>query len=538
MHSIRTKIGVLIATTIILVTAIITLLAVYEIKGVVDYSSKEILMLSCENGQKNLDTYYKSVSQSVEMIASYAETDLLGLSPDGFEGHVARVDSVFMKMADNTDGVMTYYYRIDPEFSDTVKGFWYVNLDGKGFKEHEVTDITLYDTNDQSKLVWFTVPKATGSPVWLPPYSTDNLDHYVISYNVPIHKDGRFVGVIGIEIDYKTIVDTISDIKVYKNGYAYISDEDGNIICHPLINLSKLIGKTDEKVPYDMKNANNYINYNYKGVEKQAVWLPLSSGMRINVAVPTSEINANWRDLIIRGIIVSLLLLVASILLTMRLAQHITKPLKKLTEAAEKVNKGDYDIELNYEGNDEVGILSKTFTTLINHIKNYVGELSNMAYKDALTSAYNNGAFEKRTAEIDDKINSGDGDTDFAVCMFDCNDLKSVNDQFGHKKGDLYIKNTFEIISDVFKNSSVFRVGGDEFAVILTGDNYENREALTQLFKAKLEESKSSNISRWEQISVAIGMAEYNPKTDSCVDDVIRRADKNMYFDKRENKRR
>lgn len=287
-----------------------------------------------------------------------------------------------------------------------------------------------------------------------------------------------------------------------------------------------------------MKNANNYINYNYKGVEKQAVWLPLSSGMRINVAVPTSEINANWRDLIIRGIIVSLLLLVASILLTMRLAQHITKPLKKLTEAAEKVNKGDYDIELNYEGNDEVGILSKTFTTLINHIKNYVGELSNMAYKDALTSAYNNGAFEKRTAEIDDKINSGDGDTDFAVCMFDCNDLKSVNDQFGHKKGDLYIKNTFEIISDVFKNSSVFRVGGDEFAVILTGDNYENREALTQLFKAKLEESKSSNISRWEQISVAIGMAEYNPKTDSCVDDVIRRADKNMYFDKRENKRR
>ena len=536
MHSIRTKIVLLTTAAIILVTTIITLLAVYEIKGVVDYSSKQILMLSCENGQKNLDTYYMSVSQSVEMISSYAETDLVGLNSEDLEGHIARVDSVFRKMADNTNGVMTYYYRIDPEFSDKVKGFWYVNLDGKGFKEHKVTDITLYDTSNQTELIWFTVPKATGNPVWLPPYATENLDHYVISYNVPIHQDGRFVGVIGIEIDYKTIVDTVSDISVYKNGYAYISDDEGNIICHPLINLSKLIGKSDEKVPYDMKNGNNYISYNYKGVEKQAVWLPLSSGMRLNVAVPTSEINANWRDLIIRGIIVSLFLLMASILLTMRLAQHITMPLQKLTEAAARVDDGDYDIVLEYEGDDEVGILSKTFTNLINHIKSYIGELSDMAYKDALTSVYNNGAFEKQITEVWEKASSMDNEAGFAVCMFDCNDLKAVNDEYGHKKGDLYIKNTVALISDVFKNSSVFRVGGDEFAVILTGDDYKNRKKLTELFKETLKDRRTSKFGRWEQISVALGIAEYNPETDKSVDDVVRRADYLMYQDKKVQK--
>lgn len=61
------------------------------------------------------------------------------------------------------------------------------NLDSYfGSVEHQVTDITLYDTEDTSQLVWYTVPKATGEAVWLPPYITDNLDVRVLSYNVPI----------------------------------------------------------------------------------------------------------------------------------------------------------------------------------------------------------------------------------------------------------------------------------------------------------------------------------------------------------------
>ena len=99
------------------------------------------------------------------------------------DAHVERVRKYFDEVAHKTNGVTTYYYRIDPVVSDTVKGFWYTNIDGKGFTEHEVTEITLYDTKDTSKLVWFTVPKYQGESIWLPPYITDNLDKRVISYN-------------------------------------------------------------------------------------------------------------------------------------------------------------------------------------------------------------------------------------------------------------------------------------------------------------------------------------------------------------------
>ena len=140
-----------------------------------------------------------------------------------------RVNDIFQKLAYNTNGVLTYYYRIDPEVSKNVKGFWYVNTDDNGFQEHEVTDISDYDTNDTSSLVWFTVPKATGEGVWLPPYITENLDARVISYNVPVYYDGQFIGVIGIEIDYSTMAEVVNHITLYDNGYAFHSSCEGKL---------------------------------------------------------------------------------------------------------------------------------------------------------------------------------------------------------------------------------------------------------------------------------------------------------------------
>ena len=151
-----------------------------------------------------------------------------------------RVNDIFQKLAYNTNGVLTYYYRIDPEVSKNVKGFWYVNTDDNGFQEHEVTDITEYDTNDTSSLVWFTVPKATGEGVWLPPYITENLDARVISYNVPVYHNGQFIGVIGIEIDYSTMAEVVNHITLYDNGYAFLNDDEGNIIYHPQMDVTTM----------------------------------------------------------------------------------------------------------------------------------------------------------------------------------------------------------------------------------------------------------------------------------------------------------
>ena len=186
MHSIRTKITAMTVGMIVIAMVIAAVLGVTAIRNIGNRDADQLLLSMCETGQKELDYYFRNVEQSVETVTAYVESDLDGLQDAQLQAHLDRVGGFFEKLAYNTNGVLTYYYRLDPEISQAVKGFWYVNLDGKGFQAHEVTDISHYDPDDTSSLVWFTVPKATGKGVWLPPYITDNLDARVISYNAPV----------------------------------------------------------------------------------------------------------------------------------------------------------------------------------------------------------------------------------------------------------------------------------------------------------------------------------------------------------------
>ena len=289
------------------------LLGTLAIRSMAEDNAERTLHLLCETGQKNLDAYFDSIEQSVGMVASFADSDLKNLEEEELRAHVDRTRDIFAKAANRTNGVLTYYYRIDPAVSDTVKGFWYTNLDGEGFTEHEVTDITLYDTEDTSSLVWFTVPKATGRALWLPPSVTDNLDVLVLSYNVPIYLHDTFVGVIGIEIDYSTMADQVDHIRLYTNGYAFINDAEGIIIYHPRMTRQELEEENKRETPSGMLDESALIHYTFNGVAKQAVWLPLSNGMRLNVTVPLSEINEDWYKWIREILIILAVLLVRNI---------------------------------------------------------------------------------------------------------------------------------------------------------------------------------------------------------------------------------
>ena len=536
MHSIRTKITILTVCALVVALTVATLLAVISIKRVGTDTSDQILHLLCETGQKNLNVYFDSVEQSVNTINEYAKEDLEKTPLDELGAHIERVEKFFEKTAVNTVGVLTYYYRIDPDISAKEKGFWYVNTDGNAFVSHDVTDITQYDTDDQSSLVWFTVPKATGGSIWLSPYITENLNAYVLSYNVPVYKNGTFIGVIGIEIDYNTLVQPVNSITLYKNGYAFINDKDGNIIYHPHLNVANYTGENKPVVPSGLLSESQYIRYEYEGVEKMAVWLPLHNGMRLNVTVPISEINGDWIKLINRLVGVSALMLIVTILIAARYSSHITTPLRKLTEAAEQVNIGNYDFKLDYKENDEVGILTRKFAELSSHLKTYITNLNNLAYFDALTSVQNKGAFDLYTKELQTRIESSENKPEFAVGVFDCDDLKKINDCYGHDKGNIYLKNASLLICQVFSRSPVFRTGGDEFAVVLQNDDYNTRSELAALFNKKSADHNALIAEPWRQVNVTMGLTAYDPHTDNSIDDVIRRADLIMYQNKREHK--
>lgn len=150
---------------------------------------------------------------------------------------------------------------------------------------------------------------------------------------------------------------------------------------------------------------------------------------------------------------------------------------------------------------------------------------------DSLTHVKNRMAYETRARELFAEIKTGKKPL-FAIAMFDVNNLKKVNDALGHNAGDAYIINSCRLICNTFKHSSVFRIGGDEFCAILQNDDYRNWRELILAANKHMENLKKADIPETERISFACGVAEYDSKIDSCVQDVFKRADTIMYENK------
>ena len=123
MRSLRSKITLLTACVTVIAVLVVTVLSVFVIRTPENEKSDQLLLLLCETGERNLDYYFNSVEKSVKKIASYTEKDLDGLEEEKLEKHTSRIRSYFDQIANKTNGVYTYYYRIDPEVSETVKGY-------------------------------------------------------------------------------------------------------------------------------------------------------------------------------------------------------------------------------------------------------------------------------------------------------------------------------------------------------------------------------------------------------------------------------
>ncbi len=152
-----------------------------------------------------------------------------------------------------------------------------------------------------------------------------------------------------------------------------------------------------------------------------------------------------------------------------------------------------------------------------------------MARRDELTGIKNKNAFIEHCETMDEKIGSQAEDHHFGIVMCDLNDLKLLNDTRGHAFGDEAIQRTSRMICDVYKHSPVFRVGGDEFVVVLTGDDYQRRNDLLEKLRA---ESMANKRLRSGPV-VASGMAVFEPDHDKNTADVLKRADDLMYENKK-----
>lgn len=153
-----------------------------------------------------------------------------------------------------------------------------------------------------------------------------------------------------------------------------------------------------------------------------------------------------------------------------------------------------------------------------------VDVLTNLAYVDILTELPNRRSFTEQLLDDEEKKEIGT-----IFIMYDVNNLKKINDIYGHQAGDEIIKKTADIINKTFASyGKTYRIGGDEFFTYIPFNKDVDIQKLIIEFKERLkDENKSSSY----ELDISIGYAlRIDKKT--TVSELLKEADKNMYLDK------
>ena len=149
--------------------------------------------------------------------------------------------------------------------------------------------------------------------------------------------------------------------------------------------------------------------------------------------------------------------------------------------------------------------------------------IETIANTDAMTGVKSKRAYLALEEELNTAIRQHKAEA-FSVVVCDVNGLKYINDNYGHKAGDDYIRRACSMICEMFDHSPVFRTGGDEFVVVLRGRDYQNRTSIME----DLQNASARNAGTDHPV-VASGISDYHRESDENFHAVFERADKLMY---------
>ena len=164
-------------------------------------------------------------------------------------------------------------------------------------------------------------------------------------------------------------------------------------------------------------------------------------------------------------------------------------------------------------------------------LRKHISRIHKQAYLDSLTGVGNRAAYDAKIESLEKDIT--EKKASFAVAVLDMNGLKVINDNYGHERGDLALIDAAEVLKAVFGKENLFRIGGDEFFVIVRNASEEDMERHFAELDQKLAETNQKEKSYVQELSLSKGSAVYRPQEDADFKEVFKRADLVMYEDKR-----
>lgn len=353
---------------------------------------------------------------------------------------------------------------------------------------------------------------------------TGSLGHQVIAVATPIVEDNKVSGVVvGILRLYENKLSSLFGNKSFgRNGFIQISDGYGTVVYHP--NKTR-IGKQAENLGILQETSGSMVSKRNSGNEYYIGYQKINKlNWLVSVHTPTSAITEFRSMMLYQLLTITIITVLLVILIGTYTVRRYTNPLDKVIKAFSSIKDGKYKKIPLYRYPTEFDEMIQVYNDTIHKLEEVHLTLEGAADIDGLTGAYNRRAFDKVLERLHSEIQTNSLSS-LGMMLLDLDHFKQLNDTQGHLTGDDVLKDFTSVAISIVETRSVFRFGGDEFAIVLRNISQENMMAFAEEIRLQCEK-------KLRGCTVSIGIASY-PINSSSIDELLLLADKALYISKK-----
>ncbi|RJS60512.1 methyl-accepting chemotaxis protein [Bacillus sp. PK3_68] len=336
--------------------------------GTLSYgTAKEAVKQEMLNGfSENIDLLNSSIDQTIQSKIHDADVFSQSTSSSFYKGESS--PALRQKLAQ--------YSKLHPE----VFSIYVATNTGLFIEEPVITDTSSYDPRTRD---WYKESMAKkGKTIISKPYPDVTTGDMVVTISQST-KDGS--GVIGIDINLNYIQGLIKQVKIGKEGYAFLLDKDQTAIAHPSIKAGEQVKKNFYQTMYN--GAKGTFDYRDGDSEETMSFVTNKlTGWKIGGTIKQAEFTAAAAPIFQKTLLVILIATIIGAAIVFLIIKSIIKPLRRLKEQAITVSKGDLTEPVSVQSDDEIGQLAGAFNIMQENIRQLVQKIESNAEQVAASS--------------------------------------------------------------------------------------------------------------------------------------------------------
>ena len=349
--SLKFKIVVSMIGLSILTTSLTNVVGIMKSSGIITNGAKESFALNAQSATETINNKLGSVEKNLALMSDLVlkstsiknKADLKKLNKSK-ESAYAKIRMYPKIVAENTKWAQSAYFYFNQNYAGSYDGAWFVK-ENDAFKRKIInTQITRKDGNE-----WYFMPIDLKKPVWSLPYEDVDLKLPMITYSMPIYKNGILIGVSGVDIALSELNNILANIKIYKGTDSFMIDDKFNIIAGKHFKIGDNVLKTGngkyEFLKSELTKKNNgYAQYKDGWTTKLLAFSKMPNGFTLIIEVPLKNIPTKMTGTILTLLLLGLVIVFTTGVVALKLGNIMAKPINDvvtgMSDYAENLTNG------------------------------------------------------------------------------------------------------------------------------------------------------------------------------------------------------